>query len=276
MTTSTQWQYFLRNLGAWKGSFTQLSPRGEILSDTPTLVTFEGLDDNQLVKQQVFKYPPGEPEPPPLTLEYRTLGRNILFFEDGAFSIGSVQFSPIATFGAELGLIYRDRRMRIVELFAPSGELSGLTLIRECLEGRNAREFPPLTVEKLIGEWEGTVTTMYPDYRNPEVSSSRLSIRLNGTALHQHLQTPQFELSSTGRVEGSRILFESGKTPMQVLLLPDGASCNTPLKIPRGLPFLLESGWLVEENLRYRLVRSYDATGQWTSLTQIVEKRLDK
>lgn len=276
MTTSTQWQYFLRNLGAWRGSFTQLSPRGEILNDIPTLVTFEGLEDNQLVKQQVFKYLPGEPEPSPLTLEYRTLGRNILFFEDGAFSIGSVQFSPIATFGAELGLIYRDRRMRMVELFDPSGDFSGFTLIREFRQGSDAPEFPPLTAEKLVGEWEGTVTTMYPDYRHPDVSSSRLSIRLDGNTLHQHLKTPQFEFSSTGRIEGSRIRFDSGKTPMQVLLLPDGASCNVPVKIPRNSPFFLESGWLVEENLRYRLLRSYDATGQWTSVTEIIEKRLDK
>ncbi|MBP0001259.1 MAG: DUF3598 family protein [Cyanobacteria bacterium SID2] len=271
---TSQWQSFLRNLGAWRGSFTRISPSGDLVSDTPTLVTFEGLENNKLVKQQVFKYPENDPEPPPLVLEYRTLGRNILFFEDGAFSIGSMQFSPVSEFGVELGSIHGDRRLRLVQLFDTSSNFSSLTLIREFREGSQAEEFPHLTVDRLVGDWEGRVTTQYPDYREPERFSSRLSIRLDGDTLTQHTQTDSFAFSSTGRVDGARILFDSGKTQIAVLLLPDGASCNVPLTIPRQTPFFLEAGWLVEENLRYRLIRSYDSTGQWLGVTQVVERKI--
>lgn len=271
--TSTQWQNFLRNLGAWKGSFTRYAADGQLINDTPTLVTFEGFDDNTRVKQQVFKYPPNEPEPDPITLEYRNLGRNILFFEDGAFSFGSVQFSPVSDFGAEQGLIREDRRLRVVQLF-DKGEFSGVTLIREFREGTDANERPPLTAEQLVGNWQGELTTVYPDLREPETSTSHLSIELDGDKLTQRIQTPYMEIRSTGRVKGDRIHFDTGKTPMQVLLLPDGASCNVPLTIPRQSLFFLEIGWLVEPDLRYRLMRTYDASGQWRSSTQVIERRV--
>ena len=42
------WQNFLQNLGEWRGSFTQVSLTGEILDSTPSILTLEGLEDNQL------------------------------------------------------------------------------------------------------------------------------------------------------------------------------------------------------------------------------------
>ncbi|MFO8041469.1 MAG: DUF3598 family protein [Sodalinema sp.] len=267
-----QWQRFLKNLGDWRGSFSQFSPQGNLFKDIPTRVTLEGVEDNGCVQQKVFKYPPGEPEPQPIELTYRTLGRNILFFETGYFSFGSVQFSPIADFGAEQGLIHNQRRLRLVQLFK-NGEFSGGTLIREVLDGVDIPESTPLTVDELIGQWRGTVTTEYPDFRPPDSYESHLSISREGNQLQQSLTTSTWQLSSTGEIDGNCILFNRASEPRQLLLLPDGASCLCPLKIPRQQPFFLEIGWRLGDGVRARLLRNYDATGQWVSSTQIIEEK---
>ena len=79
-----QWDCFLKNLGEWHGSFTRFSPQGEQTSDTPTLVTLEGLNDNQNVHQVVRYLPPNEPSRD-VVVDYDSLNRSILFFENGAF-----------------------------------------------------------------------------------------------------------------------------------------------------------------------------------------------
>ncbi len=144
----TQWECLLQNLGEWQGSFTRFSPQGEQLEDIPTVVSFEGLNDNQMMRQIVRRLPPNQPVEETV-LEYSSLGRQILFFENGAFSQGSIQLGPYAEFGAELGLIDGDRRLRLVQLFDESGQLDRLTLIREKLAGTTAAERPPLTVDDL-------------------------------------------------------------------------------------------------------------------------------
>ncbi|MGL4882152.1 MAG: DUF3598 family protein, partial [Waterburya sp.] len=103
----TQWECFLKNLGEWHGSFTRFSPQGEEISDTPTLVTLEGVNDNQNVHQVVRYLPPDEPSRD-VVVDYDSLNRSILFFDNGAFSQGSMQWGPYSTFGGEFGLIDND------------------------------------------------------------------------------------------------------------------------------------------------------------------------
>jgi len=69
-------------------------------------------------------------------------------------------------------------------------------------------------------------------------------------------------------------LFDSSPLPVQVLLLPDGASANCPLHIQPGHSFVLETGWLLEPQRRQRLIRSYNSQGQWTSLTLVNETKI--
>lgn len=270
---SSQWENLLRNLGEWEGSFTRFSPQGEEIGDTPTLVTFEGLEDNQVVRQKVWRFPTSGEAPPPLVLEYRSVNRGTLFFDTGAFSTGSMQFSPIGEFGAELGLISGDRRMRLVELF-DSGCFSQMTLIREYRQGTNAAENPPLTVEQLLGDWEGEAVTLYPDWRSTEPYATKLSLSRQGDLLSQHLISSNFDLISTATIEGSILRFGEEEHSVRVVLLPDGASCTVPLKIPRQRSFFLEAGWLIHETLRQRMIRSYDDRGGWVSLTLVTERKV--
>jgi hypothetical protein len=272
-SSTSQWDNLLCNLGAWEGSFTSLSAQGEIQTDTPTLVTLEGLDDNKMVRQTIDQFSANRAEVTQhQVLEYRSLSRSILLFEGGAFSQGSIQLAPSTEFGAELGFIWGEHRLRLVQLFNEDHQLSKLTLIREHLQGKQPADRPLLTVEQLIGQWQGEAVTINPEWRSTHYSTM-LSVSREGDRLYQHLTLPHLELSSSAQINGSTLLFDQGKFPIQVLLLPDGASSNTPLTLPTGQPFFLEAGWLINPNLRQRMIRSYDAQGSWSSLTLVIERR---
>lgn len=272
--STSQWNNLLCTLGAWEGSFTQLSNHGEIQADTPTLVTLEGLDDNKMVRQTIDQFSVGSSEViRHRVLEYRSLGRGILLFEGGAFSQGSIQLAPSTEFGAELGFIWGEQRLRLVQLFNEDRQLSGLTLIREHLQGNQFADRPPLKIEQLIGQWEGESITIDLSWRSTQ-SVTKLLVRQEGDRLHQHLTLPHLEFSSSAQIDGSKLLFDQGKFPIQVLLLPDGASSNTPLILPKGQPFFLEAGWLINPNLRQRMIRNYDSQGSWGSLTLVTERRV--
>jgi hypothetical protein len=269
---ANQWDYLLCNLGTWNGSFTRLSPQGEPQEDQPTRVTLEGLNANQTVRQTIDHLSPTGAIAQQQVLEYSSLSRSLLLFEGGAFSQGSIQLAPMTEFGAELSLIWGDRRLRLVQMFGEDHYLANLTLIRE-YRGQPQAEKPSLTVEMLVGQWQGEATTIDPDWRSTTYGT-HLTVTREGDRLHQTLTLPNLELATSAQIQGSTLLFNQGKFPIQVLLLPDGASSNTPLSLPRGQSFFLEVGWLIEPNLRQRLIRSYDAQGSWSHLTLVTEKKL--
>jgi len=277
-----QWQNFLQNLGEWHGSFTQLSTRGEVIQDTPSIIALEGLNDNKTVRLKLRRFSPnpsgvGEPEVSELVREYQSLGRDILFFENGDFCQGTIQLAPYSESGAEFGFIYNYRRLRFVQLYNIDGNLSKLTLIREKQPDKNIPERPPLTVGDLLGEWQGEAVTLYPDWRSPDCYSTKLQLDLqNGDRIVQKITFGNNAnvISSSGSIDGSVINFNEGSTPVQVLLLPDGGSCTLPVKIELRKPIFFEAGWLVEPDLRFRMIRSYNDKGEWVSLTLVTERKI--
>ena len=269
----SQWNCFLKNLGEWQGSFTRMSPIGEEVEDTPTIVTLEGRDNNKAVHQVVRYLPDNEP-PRDLVLDYTNLNRTILFFENGAFSQGSVQWSPYGQFGGEFGLIEGDRRLRMVQLY-DSSKFERIVLIREKSPQSNTPERPPLTVDRLLGEWQGQAVTIYPDFRNPDTYSTHLTIkRTDNNSIEQQLSFGTRTITSSAKIDGSRLLFRESGLPIQILLLPDGASCNCPEEIKSGQPFVLEMGWLLQQNRRQRIIRSYNDQGAWVNCTLVTEEKI--
>ncbi len=272
----SNWENFLKNAGEWVGTFTQISTEGKVLGSTPSILTLEGLEDNQLVRFRIRRFA-NDPSEQPIVdnvQEYRSLGRQAVFFDTGAFSKGSLQVAPFAEFGAEYGFIDRDRRSRLVQLFDSQGCFSSLTLIREIRGGTDAKLRPDLTVAQLVGKWAGTACTVYADWQEPETTTMSLEIQQVNGNLEQQLTFGSRTIASTARIEGNRLHFESGATPRQVLLLPDGVSSNIPLQISHRQPFFVEAGWLVAADKRQRLMRSYNDKGEWISSTQIVEHRV--
>ncbi|MDV2990983.1 MAG: hypothetical protein N4J56_000637 [Chroococcidiopsis sp. SAG 2025] len=277
----SQWECLLQNLGEWQGSFTRLSPQAEFIEDTPTVVSLAGLNDNKTIRQVVRFLPPNRPVEEKV-FEYSSLGKGVLFFENGAFSQGSIQLSPVAEFGAELGLIHGDRRLRLVQLFTPNGKLDKITLIREYLTGTTTPERPPLQVDDLVGEWQGEAVTIYPDWRSPDTYPTQLQIERLGSdrltqqlTIYSTLENP-YQISSTSKITGSLLYFEGSQPDRQmtqVMLLPDGASATCPQQVQLRQAFFLEVGWLVQPNLRQRLIRRYNDKGEWTSLTLVTERK---
>jgi hypothetical protein len=263
----SQWECFLENLGVWQGSFTSLSAEGQILGDQPTRVTIQTLGDRTSVRLTVEYLTTPERN---LNLEFSTLNRAILFFESGAFSQGSMQATRFGEFGAEQGLRCQERRLRSV-LRWHNGDFQSLVLIREGLPNTAQPERPTLQLSDLEGVWQGQAETRYPDGRSPEVQSTQLSVTRQAETVQYRLQWGEQERSATARLEDdSRLEFEQSR----LLLLPDGASLRFPLILPQRQPFQLEMGWLLAVGERQRLIRSYDASGAWTSVTLVTEQRV--
>jgi hypothetical protein len=270
------WGNFLKNLGEWVGTFTQVSTEGNLLDSTPSILTLEGLEDHQLVRFRIRRFATNINEQPTVdrVQEYRSLGRQAVFFDTGAFSKGSLQVAPFAEFGAEYGFVSGDRRSRLVQLFGKQGSFDSLTLIREIRSGTDAILRPELTVAQLVGKWAGTASTVYSDWKPSETYPTSLEITAVGGSLQQQLSFGSRTITSTARIEGNQLHFGEGTTPRRVLLLPDGVSSNTPLQISHRQPFFVEAGWLLSDNERQRLIRSYNEKGEWVSSTQVIEHRV--
>ena len=275
---SQKWENFLQNLGEWRGSFTQFSLAGDQLSSTSSIINLEGFDNNQAFRFRVRRFGDGGYDTPPTKdyqQEHRTLGRYILVFETGAFSKGTVQLSPFSTFGAEYGFVTDDRRLRLVQLYDEKGGFQGLTLIREFRAESAAYERPSLTIDQLLGVWEGRACTEYTDFQKSTHASTRLEIVRTGE--DQLLQTQEIDgqsLTSTGRIDGQQIWLEDN-TSRVITLLPDGASSNIPLKLDSDqAAFSVETGWLVSPTERQRLIHHYSDKGTWISSTHIREHKI--
>lgn len=156
-------------------------------------------------------------------------------------------------------------------MFDKDSNFDSVTLIREFREGGEGIEREHLTIEQLEGEWRGEALTLYPDWRNSEPYQTQLTLKREGNTLKQTLKTPFMNYSSEGTINDNIITFNQGNKENRVLLLPDGASSTTPVKIENRQSFFLEFGWLVETNMRLRLIRQYDDQGRWVSITLVRE-----
>ncbi|MDZ8185376.1 MAG: DUF3598 family protein [Nostoc sp. ChiSLP02] len=265
----SQWECFLENLGVWEGSFANFSPQGTLLNDTPSRLSLEQLNDSQRVRLTLSR------SGRDLVREFSSVGGGLLFFENGSFSEGLIQIGPFSEFGGELAFVRENRRLRLVQLFDKTGNLSGITLIREYLAGTPAAERPPLQLDALLGEWQGEAVTIYRDLRSPDIYSTTLKLQLdNAGRLIQSTSFAGRTITSTATIKGSIVLFdENPEKQIQVLFLPDGASATSPLKVQLRQPLFLEAGWLIQPNLRQRMIRSYNDKGEWISLTLVTEQR---
>ena len=268
----SQWEGLLQNLGIWDGSFTQVSTEGILLQDTPSVVILEGRNNNQTVYQSVERFPPTEAPERKIELEYTSIDRYLIFFDNGDFARGSSYYSAFGVFGSEFGLIDRERRLRFVILY-DRDRLDKITVIREHLRDSNQPENPLLTADQLLGTWSGEIVTHYADGRARQQSRTTLSIRREGDRIGYTLELEGASLQSTGTVEGNMVNFTGGRQPVRLLLLPDGGSIAAPVTIESGKPFFIEVGWLRSATERSRLIRYYDERGSWSTASLITERK---
>jgi hypothetical protein len=251
---ASQWQNFLRNLGEWRGSFTTMAADGTVRESSPSVLKLESDDDDRLVRFGLKRWPVGMTMAPGggpsdgagepchiVTTDYRSLGRQVVFFDSGAFNKGSLQVAPNTVFGGEFGFIGLNRRHRLVQLYNDAGIFEQLVLIREFRAGSGAVECAPTTADQLLGTWEGKAATISADWLVPEIADCQLVL---GAAELEDLR-----------------------------LLPDGGFCRLPERVSHREAFVLEGGWLPSTGRMERLIRRYDASGAWLSASHEVMTR---
>jgi len=276
---SSQWQRLLKNAGTWEGSFTQFSPDGKVLSNVRTEVELTPTNDQKSMHQEVRRYPP-EQTPSIQAFDYSSLNRATAFFENGAFSQGSIQWAPFSTFGAELGLIAGEERVRLVALYDDKGALKPITLIRETLRGSTANQRPAFCPDDLVGTWQGECITLYADGQPETQSTYQQTIsKTQDNQIHEPtwVINGTDQQSSLGAIKEQSIDFYTGSTQTsRLLMLPDGCFCGCPLEAnPREKTLFVELGWMVKDRSRQRIRRVYDANGAWEKLILFIEQRTD-
>jgi hypothetical protein len=276
---NTNWENFLKNRGEWHGSFAQVAPSGEILESLPSILTIDVLDGDRAALFSLKRYGAGGYSEPPISeseQELRSIGRQNIFFDTGAFSKGTLQLAPFTEFITEFGFVNENRRLRFVQLFDAEHHFKRLVLIREGRAETNALERPPLTVEQLVGIWEGEAVQAYADLRNPETYMTRLTIQqIDADRVEQTLAWGDRTFSSIGKIGINKLYFSEDNRAREILLLPDGGSSQVPVQIQRGQPFFVEAGWLLGDRDRQRLIRNYNDKGEWVSSVHVVERKID-
>ena len=255
----SQWENFLQNLGEWHGSFASLDPGGTILDSTPSLLSLEQGEEQQLVHFKLRRFGNGLDSAPTrdISQEYRSLGKQVVFFESGTFCKGSLQLAPGTVFGAEFGFVAGDRRHRLVQLHSPEGAFESLVLIREFRAGSGSSERPPLQADHLLGRWKGQAATIGAEWPEPDLSPCDLEVHRGGDGtLTLHTRIGALEETGGGQSE-------------RLMLLPDSGYCLVPLQVSHREAFRVEAGWLPYPGRMERLIRRYDTSGAWISATWI-------
>lgn len=251
---ANQWQNFLRNLGEWRGSFSTVAADGTVRESSPSMLTLESEGDDRLVRFRLRRWPEGMTIAPgggpsdgagepshAVEKDYRSLGRQVVFFDSGAFNKGSLQVAPNTVFGGEFGFIGLNRRHRLVQLYNEAGTFDQLVLIREFRAGSGAEECAPTSANQLLGTWEGKAATISANWLEPEVADCQLVL-------------------GEAELEGLR-------------LMPDGGFSRLPQRVSHREAFVLEGGWLPSTGRMERLIRRYDASGAWLSASHDVMTR---
>ena len=276
---SSQWQNFLLNQGEWRGSFTNLSPAGQELDTTASVLILEPAEDGHLVRFHLRRFGSHVDDTKPtreVITDYRTLGRQVVFFDSGSFSKGSLQLAPNTSSGAEFGFIVDDRRFRLVQLFTENGDFDGHVLIREFRAGSSAQERPVLRPDSLLGLWEGTASTITADWPVADVSAVQIQVSKSNCDGQEHLTMTTVQNSATSSISGrlhDDLISVAGPTPMSWQLFPDSGYSIVPLQVTHRLAFMVEAGWMPAHDRLERLIRRYDSTGAWHSSTHIVAVR---
>jgi len=254
---TSQWQNFLRNLGEWHGTFASLDANGTIQDTTASILTLEAEEDDRLVRFRLRRFADGDVNGTPsrdVSEDYRSLGRQVVFFANGTFCKGTLQVAPGIAFGGEFGFVDGDRRHRLVQLHDSAGALNGLVLIREFRAGSVAVEQPPLQAASLLGDWRGEAATINADW--PEPDSAPAAIQVQSAA------GGELSLQIT-------IGLHSEQAQGRLLLLPDGGYHLSPLQVSHRQPFSVQAGWLASPGRLQCLIRRFDGSGAWQSSTQL-------
>lgn len=276
-----QWPCIQQNIGTWHGAFVEFSPEGQQVKETPSVLTLKETEPGKTMQLTLERTPPGgttnvvqqsfhHPGPAPY----------VLFFESGAFSQGTPQWSSFGQFGAEFSLKVGDRRVRYVVMYESTqhytSKIKYVTLICETQTGSTEFTESVPTEKSFMGDWSGTANVLHATMAPPTTGTSQWQL--------SRAQNNDLTLTCSEQLEGgleSLELVSDRQSPLssatclvlkgreekaityQLMLLPKGAYCLLPQEIQKETEFRIEVGWLGANGSRERLIRYYDTRGSW-------------
>jgi hypothetical protein len=273
----SQWECVLENLGEWVGSFTTVTPTGELIEDIPSLIELEGVRDNQAIHLVLNRFYPlpnsTERYSKEVVWDFSTPpGVGALYFETGAFSSGILAVNIGVKSIFEFSLVAADRRFRMIQMFDIQQQLDRITFVREQRQGTTPPERPQLKISDLLGNWQGTAISLYADGRSPTTIPTKSTLAVSDTGYQLIEDDLLIDLTVTLDERLLQFTDDRDSQSYQTILLPDSGYATTPTQIKLGHAFALEIGWIHQIGKRQRLVRRYDNTGKWESVTFIVEE----
>jgi Domain of unknown function (DUF3598) len=271
----SQWECVLENLGEWVGSFTTVTPQGELIEDIPSIINLSGIRDNQAVHLVLNRFYPlpnsSERYAKEVVWDFSTPpGIGAIYFDTGAFSSGALVVNIGVKTIAEFSLIAENRRFRMIQTFDIAQQLDRITFVREQLQGANTPERPHLDIADLLGTWTGVATTSYADQRPSIETNTRSTFSVSDTGYQLVENDRSIDLTSATNLSSGRLWQFTDSLDgqsYQILLLPDSGYAITPIKTELGHAFYLEIGWIHQIGQRQRLVRRYDSSGKWESVS---------
>jgi Domain of unknown function (DUF3598) len=130
-----------------------------------------------------------------------------------------------------------------------------------------------------LGTWTGIATTLYADQRPSIETNTRSTFSVSDTG-YQLVENDQssaesplpwrIDLTVATDIPSARLwqfIDNLNGQSYQLLLLPDSGYAITPTNIKLGRAFNLEIGWIHQTGQRQRLVRRYDSSGKWESVS---------
>ncbi len=272
-----------QNIGTWYGSFTQFSPDGELVKDTPSVLTLEETELGEKMRLTLERSPADAPtDVTRREFSHPGLAPYVYFFEDGSFSQGSPQWAAFGQFGAEMSIKVGGRRVRFVIMYdgsaAGESKIKYVTLIRETqTDGTSLAELA-IASEQFLGTWTGDVAMLHANMEPMTAGTSEWQFDKALTlTCHEQVERSAQTLSLVNETEANLSLSGqiclSGDLTYQLMPLPNGAYCLLPRKIQKDCAFRIEVGWLRADGERSRLIRYYDTRGVWTD-TALIKDRL--
>ena len=241
---------------SWHGIWTVYSPDKEIITcfkavrrfqanEDQTVITHinkytnsDGTEDEKIwhIEKQTCSQPDGVIHPALLSM-------TAVSFGEDKNAVVSKKLEAGKNFGAELFFRYQDWRTSVVSIYAESGDLQRITIIREHL---NSFPNTPAKAEiEKLPRWSGR-----KEYINSD-------LKISASAENQELVLDPTE----------------GKN--KTISLPDGIVVNVPERVNLGEQFQLVVGKLVAENEYKRLTTQYDNSGAFTMLISEVFRLQD-
>ncbi|MGC1308829.1 MAG: DUF3598 family protein [Phormidesmis sp.] len=269
----SQWECIQQNIGAWHGSFTQFSPDGKQLKDTPSVLTLSETEPGQTM-QLTLERTPEDSSKDVVTREFSHPGPApyVYFFEDGSFTQGTSHWASFGQFGVEMSIKEGDRRDRFVIMYdgtsGGTSQIKYVTLIRETQKGGTQFTEPSLTPEQLLGQWEGTAEVLHSTMDPMTTGNSHWLLESNPklTCKEQfddNVQSLVIDRGDRATLSSDENLVLEGDLTYQLMPLPNGAYCLLPQTICKDKAFRIEVGWLRAGDRRSRLIRYYDSRGVW-------------